>query len=384
MKADRTSLETRLIHAGEPRPRVGGAVVLPIFQSSTYDYVGEMDYHDVPYIRLNNSPNHEALHAKLAAIESAEAALVTSSGMAAISSALLTVLGAGDHLLAQDCLYGGTHGLLTKDLPDLGIRSTFIDAQDPASWERALTPETRAIYVETLTNPLLEVADLEAVPAFAKAHGLVSMIDNTFASPVAFRPTELGFDLVLESCTKFMNGHGDIAAGALAGRAGLIERIKKRVDHLGGTLDPHACFLLHRGLKTLAVRVREQSATALRLATFLDGHDAVESVRYPGLASHAQHGRAKELFDGFGGMIAFELRGGAEAAERMFSRAELPIVAVSLGGTETLWVRPAAAIHQNLTPEERLQSGIGDGLVRMSVGLEGAGDLVADLGQALR
>ena len=383
MHRDETSLETKLIHAGELRPRVGGAVVLPVFQSSTYDYAGQMDYHDVPYIRLNNSPNHRALHGKLAAIEGAEAALVTASGMAAISSALLTVLSAGDHLLAQDGLYGGTHGLLTGDLPDLGLTTTFVNARDPASWERALRPETKAIYVETLTNPLLQVANLESVVAFASTNGLVSMIDNTFASPVCFRPAELGFDIVLESCTKFMNGHGDIAAGAVVGRADLIDRIKRRVDHLGGTLDPHACFLLHRGLKTLSVRVRQQSDSALRVATFLESHDAVETVSYPGLASHAQHARAAALFDTFGGMVAFELRGGAAAAERMFSRAELPIVAVSLGGTETLWIRPAVAIHQNLSPEERARSGIGDGLVRMSVGLEAADDLIADLGRAL-
>lgn len=376
-------LETKLVHAGEPEPRIGGAVVLPIFQSSTYDYTRDADYHDVPYIRLNNSPNHQALHAKIAAIENTESAVVASSGMAAIATSLLTVLSSGDHLLAQDCLYAGTHGLLTKDFPGFGIETTFVDAQDPAAWKRALRPETKAIYFETLTNPLLQLGDLEAVVAFARDHRLVPVVDNTFASPVNFRPAEIGFELVIESGTKYLNGHGDVAAGSVAGRRELIERIKHRLDHLGGTLDPHACFLLQRGLKTLAVRVRHQSATAARVAALLSEHGAVERVAYPGLPQHPQHDRARRLFDGFGGMVSFELKGGAEAADRFFSRATIPIVAVSLGGPETLMVRPAAAIHQNLSPEERARSGIGDGLIRMSVGLEAADELCDDLDRAL-
>ena len=377
------SIETKLIHAGEPRPRIQGAVVMPIFQSSTYEYDGEPNYHDVRYIRLNNNPNQLVLNEKLAALEGTENALVTSSGMAAISATLLTVLSAGDHLLALDCLYGGTHGLVTKDLPRYDISHSFIDGDDPDSWEQWLTPKTKTIYIETLTNPLLQVADIQAVAKFAKKHGLVSIIDNTFASPVNFRPAEWGIDVVIESCTKFLNGHNDLVAGAVAGKRDMIRRIKERLDHLGGSLDPHACFLLHRGLKTLAVRLRYQNESALRIARFLSQHPAVERVNYPGLKSHPQHARAQELFDGFGGMISFELNGGAEAADRFLHSSELAAVAVSMGGPETLMVRPAQAVHSNLSPEERARSGISETLIRLSVGLEATEDLIADFEQAL-
>ncbi|HKD99916.1 MAG TPA: PLP-dependent transferase, partial [Planctomycetota bacterium] len=211
--------DTRLIHAGEPRPRIHGAVAMPIFQSVTFEHTGAATYHGVQYIRLNNTPNHRALHEKLAALENGEAALVAASGMAAISSTLLTLLAAGDHLLAQDCLYGGTQGLLSRELPAFGISVDSIDANDPASWERRLRPTTRAIYVEAMTNPLLEVADLRAVVTFARAHGLVSVIDATFASPVNLRPLELGFDLVVHSATKYLNGHSDVINGVVVTRS---------------------------------------------------------------------------------------------------------------------------------------------------------------------
>jgi cystathionine beta-lyase/cystathionine gamma-synthase len=252
-------LETKLIHAGEPLPRIAGAVEIPIFQSAMFEYAGETSYHDLKYIRLNNTPNHTALHAKLAALENAEAALVTASGMAAISATFLTVLSAGDHLLAQNCLYGGTHDLVTQDFAKFGIELDFIDADDRSSWPALLRPNTKAIYVEAMTNPLLEVADLQGVVEFARAHGLVSIIDNTFASPVNFRPIDIGFDLSLHSATKYLNGHSDIVGGSVAGSAELIERITHRMNHLGGSMDPHAAFLLNRGLKTLALRVRYQN-----------------------------------------------------------------------------------------------------------------------------
>jgi cystathionine beta-lyase/cystathionine gamma-synthase len=379
----RHRLDTRLIHAGEPKPRIEGAVGMPIFQSSTYEYAGQSSYHDLKYIRLNNTPNHRVLHAKLAALEGAEAAVVTASGMAAISTTLLTVLRAGDHLLAQDCLYGGTHDFITRDFPALGLQVDFIDADSSHSWQAKLRPETRAIYVETMTNPLLQVGDLEAVVAFARRHRLISIIDNTFASPVNFRPPERGFDLSIHSCTKYMNGHDDIVAGAVIGRASLVETITHKLGHLGGSLDPHAAFLLHRGMKTLAVRVHEQNRSALEIAHFLARHPAIGRVNHPGLESHPRHARARELFDGFGGMLSFELVGGLEAAERLFARLELPICAPSLGGVETLITRPATTSHSGLSPEDRAKLGIGDGLVRLSVGIEATEDLIADLDQAL-
>jgi cystathionine beta-lyase/cystathionine gamma-synthase len=383
MATTKDRFDTRLIHAGEPQPRIEGAVTLPIFQSATYLNGGQGSYHDVRYIRLNNTPNHLALHAKLAALEDAEAALVTSSGMAAISSSLLSVLSTGDHLLVQDCLYGGTHSLVTQDLPRLGIHATFIDARAPSSWEKALQPRTRAIYVESLTNPLLQVADLPAVVAFARAHRLVSIIDNTFATPLNYPAAGRGFDLSVHSATKYLNGHSDLVAGAVIGSRQRVDAVKHRLDHWGGTLDPHACFLLQRGLKTLGLRVRHQNQSALALATFLAGHPAVRRVHHPGLPSHPDHARARELFGGCAGTFSFELTGDAARADRFIQAVRLPQVAPSLGGVDSLITRPALTSHVGLSPQERERAGIPDGLVRLSVGLEDTEDLIADLAQAL-
>jgi len=377
-------LETKLIHAGEPEPLISGAVSMPIFQSSTFEYTGATSYHDLKYIRLNNTPNHIALHQKLAALENAEAALVTASGMAAITTTLLTILHSGDHLLAQECLYGGTHDFLTKDLEAFGISFDFIDGDDPDSWKHKLRPNTKAIYVETMTNPLLQVADLKAVVEFARTNGLLSLIDNTFASPVNFRPPEWGFDLSLHSCTKYLNGHSDIVAGAVIGRADLIEKITHKLNHLGGSLDPHACFLLHRGLKTLAVRMRYQNESALKIAKFLEGHPVVNRINYPGLESHPRHQRASELFDGFSGMLSFELNDGVQAAEHFIQNTTLPISAPSLGGVETLITRPATTSHSGMSPEERQALGISDTLIRLSVGIEATEDIIEDFYKALK
>jgi cystathionine beta-lyase/cystathionine gamma-synthase len=377
-------LETRLIHAGEPDPPIQGAVSMPIFQSSTFEYSGATSYHDLKYIRLNNTPNHVALHQKLAALENAKAALVTASGMAVISTTLLTLLSSGDHVLAQDCLYGGTHDLITKDLPTLGISYDFIDADNPDSWEHQLQPNTKAIYVETMSNPLLQVGDLKAVVEFANAHGLVSVIDNTFASPVNFRPPEWGFDLSLHSCTKYLNGHSDIVAGAVIGRTDLIERITHKLNHLGGSLDPHACFLLHRGVKTLAVRVKYQNESTLKIALFLEKHPAVKKVNYPGLESHPRHQRACELFDGFSGMLSFELKGGVKAAERFIQNTTIPFVAPSLGGVESLITRPVTTSHSGMSPEDRKKLGISESLIRVSIGIEATEDIIEDFDQALK
>jgi len=376
------SIDTKLIHAGEPR--ILGAVAMPIFQSATFDAAGQASYHDARYIRLNNTPNHTALNTKLAILEGGEAAIVTASGMAAITTTLLTVLATGDRVLAQRGVYGGTHGFLTNECAALGIGVDWIDANDRSSWERARGPRTRAIFVEAMTNPLLEVGDLEGVAPFARAYGLVSIIDNTFATPVNFRPLELGFDIVVHSCTKYMNGHDDIVAGVAIGSAQWVQRITHRLNHLGGSLDPHAAFLLHRGLKTLAVRVRHQNESGQRIAEFLHAHRAVERVYYAGLPSHPSHARARALFTGCAGTLSFDLVGGAAAAQTFVSRLRLPIQAPSLGGVETLVMLPALISHANLAPEERRALGVGDGLIRMSLGIESADDLIADLDHALQ
>ncbi|HEY6453367.1 MAG TPA: aminotransferase class I/II-fold pyridoxal phosphate-dependent enzyme [Steroidobacteraceae bacterium] len=376
-------LETQLIHAGTPRPRIEGAVAMPIFQSANFEYGGESRYDDLKYIRLNNTPNHLALHRTLSALEHAPAALVAASGMAAISAALFALLESGDHVLAQDCLYGGTHDLLNAGMPRLGIECSFIDGNASASWAAALRPRTRVIYVEAMTNPLLEVADLRAVVAFARQHGLVSIIDSTFASPINFRPIEAGFDLVVHSATKYLNGHSDIVAGAVVGSTELIGRITQRLNLLGGSMDPHAAFLLLRGLKTLALRVREQNRSALEIARFLAAHTAVAQVNYAGLESHRDHQRARELFSGFGGVLSFELEGSTARAEQFMHRVQIPIVAPSLGSVESLLTRPATTSHAGLSAQDRQRLGISDQLIRMSVGIEATDELIEDLAQAL-
>jgi cystathionine beta-lyase/cystathionine gamma-synthase len=379
------NIETKLIHAGEPIPRIGGAVIVPIFQSSTYEYGEEASYHDIRYMRLGNTPNHKALQDKLKAIENAEAALVSASGMAAITGSLMTFLSSGDHLLVQDNLYGGTHGLVTHDLPRFGIEMDFIDAGDPESWKAKLKPNTKVIYVETISNPLVKVGELKAVAEFASQHRLISMIDNTFASPVNFRPIEHGFDLSLHSCSKYLNGHTDIVAGAVIGKAELIEEIHKSQNHLGGSLDTNSCFLMHRGLKTLALRVRQQNANAQVVAEFLENHPRVKKVHYPGLKNHPDHNRAAALLDGFGGMLSFELdlEGGTSEVIRILKRLKLAIVAPSLGGIETLVTIPATTSHRGLSPQERAAAGISETLVRLSVGIEAAEDLIEDFARVL-
>jgi len=383
MAKKKKSIDTKLIHAGEPEPRIGGAVSIPIFQSAMYETGGEGNYHDIQYIRLNNTPNHLAIHEKFASLENAEAALVTSSGMAAITTSLMTFLSAGDHLLIQDTLYGGTHTFVNHNIENWGVAYDFINGHDPVSWEAKLKPETKIIYVETMTNPLLQVADLKAVVDFAQEHNLISIIDNTFASPINFRPPEWGFDLSCHSCTKYMNGHSDIVAGAVTGSAEHMEQITHKLNHFGGTLDPHACYLLHRGVKTLALRMARHNESALKIAEFLQEHPAVDRLNYPGLPDHPDYERAKELFDGFSGMLSFELKGGLEAAKQFMERVELPIAAPSLGGIETLVTRPATTSHSGMSPEERKAVGITDSLVRLSVGIEDVGDLIADFDQAL-
>ena len=374
-------IETKLVHAGEPR--IMGAVSMPIFQSTMYETLGERDYYSIKYIRLNNTPNHLALHEKLAALEGGEDAVVMASGMAAVSATLLAFLSKGDHLLVQNCLYGGTHDFVTHDLEDFGISYDFIDGNDPLSWERKVRPNTKAIYVETMTNPILEVADHRRVIDFAKSRELISIVDNTFASPINFRPLELGYDLSLHSCTKYLNGHSDIVAGAVIGRRELVEKVKRRLAHFGGSLDPHACFLLQRGMKTLAVRMRQHNESALKIAHFLEDNPLIKRVNYPGLESHPQHTRAKELFDGYSGMMSFEVVGGQETALRFLKTVTIPVPAPSLGGVESLITLPATTAHLGMSQEARQKLGITDGLIRFSVGIESTEDLIEDLAQAL-
>lgn len=373
--------ETKVVHAGESR--INGAVVTPIFQSAMFEYAGETGYHNVKYIRLNNNPNQLALSKKLAALENGEAALVAASGMAAISTTFLTLLSVGDHLLAQNFLYGGTHDFITKDFAKFGLSHDLVEANNPDSWKQKLHKNTKAFYVETISNPLLQVPDLKAVVQFAKEHNLVSIIDNTIASPVNFRPLDLGFDISIHSCSKYLNGHSDIVGGAVIANSNTIEKITHKLNHLGGSMDPHAAFLLQRGIKTLALRVRQQSSNALKIAQFLESHPAIAKVNYPGLESHPQYQQARELFNDFGGMISFELKGDLQATLNFMNKLTLPTPAPSLGGVETLLTRPTATSHAGMLEEEKKQAGISDKLLRLSVGIEAVEDIIDDFSQAL-
>ena len=377
------SFDTKLIHAGEPDPRIEGAVSVPIFQSSTFEYAGQTDYDSLRYIRLNNTPNHIALHKKLAALEGAEAALVTSSGMSAITTALLTYLQSGDHLLAQSTLYGGTADYLKHDLPQYGIEVDFFDAMIPDDWESKVKSNTKVVYVETITNPLMSVPELGAIIELGKKHKLISMIDNTFASPALYCPIMQGFDISLHSATKYLNGHTDIVAGVVIGSENNISKVRSKLNHLGGSLDPNACFLLHRGIKTLSLRMNRQCQNAMAIAQFLEGHPKVKQVNYPGLESSPSHNRAKEYLCGFSAMISFELTGDVSAADAFIGRLEYPICTASLGGVESLVTRPVQTSHSLLSAEELVEAGISDTLIRYSVGIESADDLIADLKRAL-
>jgi methionine-gamma-lyase len=382
--------QTTAIHAGEAeRHGVGAAVGTQICRTSTFTFASteemkrwaEGKSKAYIYTRYGN-PTLSTAEEKIAALEGAEAAVVTASGMAAISSALLGVLKTGDELISTAQLYGGSYRLMRDVFPDMGITVHHVET-DLAGMENLVTPRTKALYVETPTNPTLRLVDLQKAAAFAKKHKLVALIDNTFATPVFQRPIEMGFDIVLHSATKYFAGHSDVIAGVAAGSRKWMERVRHMVIHLGGSMDPEAAFLLIRGLKTLGLRVRRQEQNALAVAKFLEGHPKVARVHYPGLASHPDHELAKRQMSGFGSMLAFDLKGGLGAARRFCDRVQLFLLAASLGGVESLVVLPIYTSHYNMNAAELARAGVTPGTVRVSVGLEDTEDLLADLKQAL-
>ncbi len=371
---------TLAVHAGSPAPVPGQPVVAPLVASTTFfnapDPVGE-----VLYGRYANSDSYARLGQKLAALDGAEAALVLGSGMAAISLTILAFAGAGDHLVAADSLYGGTLTLLRHELPRLAIRTSFVDPG--GDWEAACTPETRLLYMEVPVNPTMRVPDLRPVARVARAKGIPLVVDATFATPVNFRPVAHGADLVIHSATKYMGGHSDVVAGVVAGSAEHVEQVRTRLKSFGPSLDPHGLWLLDRGLKTLAVRVERQNATAFELATWLAGHPAIDAVHYPGLPGHPDHAIAAELFHGYGGMLGLVVRGGDAAARAVMERFRLISVAPSLGGVESLASMPRYTSHAAMSVEERRGAGIADGFIRLSVGVEDLADLMEELAAAL-
>lgn len=392
-KARRPSDATLAIHAGEERTGVGVPVGVSIARTSNFTFestetmklLSEGKASAYIYTRSGN-PTLAVAERKIAALEGAEACVVTASGSAAISGALLALLRAGDEVVATRQIYGGSYRLLRDLLPKYGIAVRFVEA-DLAGIERVVSPRTKVLYVETPTNPALRVVDLRKAAEFAKEWGLVSLVDNTFASPVLQKPLSLGFDLVLHSGSKYLSGHSDVIAGAAAGRAALIRHIRGTVVELGGTMDPEAAFLLIRGIKTLEVRVERQCQTAMKVAQFLAKHPKVARVHYPGLASHPDHALARRQMRRFGAMMAFELRGSPKAslaaARRFCDRVRIFLLAASLGGVESLVVLPIFTSHVNMSAEELRAAGIQPGTVRVSIGLESPDDLIEDLRQAL-
>jgi cystathionine gamma-synthase/cystathionine gamma-lyase/cystathionine beta-lyase len=384
MRADdrKLAIETLAVHGGERRPGPEGSIVFPIYQGTVYSVPPGTDYHDIKYHRLNTTPSQIYLQEKLAALEGGEAAVATSSGMAAITTALLSVLRHGDHLVASDVLYGGTHDFVTHHAEELGWSYALVDTTRPETWADAVTPQTKLFLCETITNPLMRVGRLRELVAFAREHGLVSVIDNTFATPVNFRPLSIGFDLVCHSATKYLNGHSDLVAGCVVGSAEWINRVRKTLNHYGGSLDPGAGYLLSRGLKTLALRVAAQNANATALAQSFHEHPQIQEVNYPGLPSHPDHEHATQLLSGFGGMLSVRLQGGEASAERLLDALRIPSVAPSLGGVETLITIPARTSHAGMSREDRERIGVTDDLLRISCGVENSSDLVADFAQA--
>jgi methionine-gamma-lyase len=333
------------------------------------------------YTRYGN-PTLTVAEEKIAALESAEAAVVTSSGMAAISSALLGALKQGDEVISTAQLYGGTYRLMRDLFPDMGITVRQVGTS-LAGIASLVTPRTKVLYIETPTNPTLRLVNLQIAIAFARKHKLVSIIDNTFATPILQKPLELGFDMVVHSATKYLGGHSDIIAGAAAGSRKWMDRVRHMVIYLGGSMDPGVAFLLIRGMKTMGVRVERQGSTALAVANFLERHPKVARVHYPGLKSHPDHALAKKQMKGFGSMMAFDLKGGLPAARRFCDRVQLFLLAASLGGVESLVVLPIYSSHYRMSKQELESAGVTPGTVRVSVGLEDAEDLIADLKQAL-
>jgi cystathionine beta-lyase/cystathionine gamma-synthase len=333
------------------------------------------------YTRYGN-PTLAVAEAKIADLENGEAAVVMASGSAAISSALLSVLRAGDELIATRQLYGGSYRLLRDILPRFGIRVHFVEA-NLEGFDRIVNANTRAFYVESPTNPTLGLVDLKKAVARARRHKLIALIDNTFATPILQKPLDLGFDLVVHSATKYLAGHSDIIAGAVAGNRERIAKVREMMIFLGGSMDPDPAYLLIRGLKTLEIRVHRQCESAMAVARFLERHPNVARVHYPGLASHADHRLAKRQMKGFGGMLAFDLKGGLSAARRFCDRAQIFLLAASLGGVESLIVLPIYTSHHKMSTMELAAAGVSAGTVRMSAGLEDAVDLLADLQRAL-
>ena len=383
MKNNNTGFSTRAIHVGQEPDPATGAVITPIYQTTTFAQEAPGQHKGYDYSRSGN-PTRTALEQVLAALEGGATAYSFASGLGALTTLALALFKAGAHIIVGDDVYGGTYRLFDKVLKRFNIDATYVDSTDAGNVDRAVTPHTKMVFLETPTNPLLKFTDLKAVSAVAKARDLITVVDNTFASPYLQNPLALGADIVLHSTTKYIGGHSDVVGGALVLKdERFADLIRFHQNAVGATPDPFAAWLTLRGLKTLALRMERHSASALRLAEFLAGHPAVEDVIYPGLPSYPQHDLARRQMKAYGGMISLRLKGGQRETLAFLKKLRYFTLAESLGGIESLIEVPAMMTHAALPPEKRAALGITDNLVRISVGVEDAEDLQADLTQAL-
>jgi len=379
MKDKKKGLNTICTHSGELRDEVFKGAISPLYMSTSYAFE---DVDVKRYPRYFNTPNQQGLSEKVAALENAEAALIFGSGMAAISTSLLAFLRAGDHVVMQNMLYGGTYNLVIRHFEDFGIEYSFTAGLAAEDFEKEIRTNTKVIYVETPSNPLLTLTDLSAIVSLAKKYALISMIDNTFASPVNQNPIDFGVDIVIHSATKYMGGHSDICAGAVASTAENMDRIFKLGIGLGGSLSDYTVWLLERSMKTMGIRVRAQNENAQNLAEFLYTHEDIDAVYYPGLPTHPDHELARNQMKGFGGMMSFELNTGLDA-DTFMKALRLIKPSMSLAGVESTVLSPAKTSHALMPAEERMKQGISDQLIRFSLGIEEAEDLKDDILQAL-
>ena len=391
MKDKKIGFNSKLIHGGDFNDALGSATV-PIYQTSTFKFdnaehgaacfAGESNGYI--YTRIGN-PTINALETLLAELEGGFGGIATSSGMAAVNTVYGAMLAQGDHVVSSAAVYGPSRVVLETYYKKYGVESTFVNTANFEEVKNAIRPETKLLYVETPANPTMEITDLEACCKLAHQHGITVAVDNTFCSPYLQRPIEMGADIVLHSLTKFINGHADIVGGIVVAKdEALYKKLRPIMVMLGFNMDPHQAYLVIRGVKTLSIRIDRAQESAMKLASYLENHPKVAWVKYPGLESHPQHELAKRQMDGFGSMISFELKGGLEAGRVMMNSVQMAILAVSLGGVETLIQHPASMTHSKVSAEGKLKAGITDGLVRYSVGIEDVDDLMADLEQALQ
>jgi cystathionine beta-lyase/cystathionine gamma-synthase len=387
MKKHEFHRETEAVHGGASLHKKNGPLSTPIYQTSTFEVTDNKEQvrateTDRFYTRYGN-PTHTVVEKAIAQLEGTDAALLFSSGMAAITTSMLALVKAGDHIVAQRDIYGGVTKFLSQWLPRLGVETTFVDTNDLEQHERAIRPNTKIVHIESPTNPTVRVVDLEKIAALARKHRLISTIDSTFATPINCRPAEWGIDLVLHSGTKYFGGHADLICGIATGRRDLIEQIHHVRTTLGCSMDPHAAFLLLRGIKTLAVRVERQNESALKVAEFLSQHPKVTRVHYPMLKDHPEYGLAKKQMAGAGGVVSFEIDGSGEDACRVAEALNLFTLAPSLGGVDSLVSIPVLTSHAMIDPELRRKMGVTEQMIRLSVGVENVDDLIADLEKGL-